>query len=590
MKRSEVAKEYTWDLESIYPTDEAWDADFTAVEKEIGAISAYAGKLNDKASLRACLALSDDLDRRLSLLYAYAHMRKDQDTSDAKYNAMQDRIFSLYMGFSAKSAFLSPELSALDDAYLDDVIADPAFSDWDYRLAETKRSKKHILSEKEEKLLALSSVPLSGFSDVFGKINNVDVPMGTITVNGKKEKLTHGKYSYFLQHPDQRVRKAAFTTFYAGFNGLINTLCATYAGSVKKDNFYAKARGYDDCMQMKMDNENVPKKVYNNLISCVKSNLKYVHRYVSLRKKMMGVRTLNMYDMYVSIAKTDLSVPFDEAFEMVKKGLKPLGEEYAALLQSAKDDRWMDVFETDNKRSGAYSSGSFGTKPFVLLNYSNTAHDVFTVAHELGHSIHTYYSCHNQPYAKSGYEIFVAEVASTVNEVLLLKDMIASAKDKEIKKYLLSYYLDMFRTTLFRQTMFAEFEKIAHEMDDRNEALTPESLNAVYLALNKKYYGRSVKHNPQIATEWSRIPHFYTSFYVYKYATGITSAVSIARNILADPSYVEKYKKFLSAGSSTSPYEVLKLTGVDLAQKAPFEAAMAEFRDTLEQLEKIDEE
>jgi oligoendopeptidase F len=430
----------------------------------------------------------------------------------------------------------------------------------------------------------MAAVPLGAFDDIFSQADNVDVKLGSIKVDGKREKLTHGRYSFFLQHKDQAVRKAAFKTYYKGYIDLINTLTAIYSGNVKKDNFLARARGFKSCKQMKTFYENVPEKVYDNLIYAVNKNLPTMHEYVALRKKVLGVDTLNMYDMYVPITSTDLSVDFDEAFEMVKSGLKPLGEEYAKLLQCALDERWMDVYETENKRSGAYSSGCYGTKPFVLLNYSATVHDIFTIAHELGHSIHTYYSAHTQPYAKSGYEIFVAEVASTVNEVLLLKDMLAKAKDKELKKFLLSYYLDMFRTTLFRQTMFAEFEKIAHELDDNGEALTPDALNKRYYKLNKKYYGKAVKHNKEIAYEWARIPHFYSSFYVYKYATGITSAVSIAKNILSTPGYFDKYKKFLCAGGSESPYEILKLTGVDLCSQKPFDDAMEEMKTTLEEL------
>ncbi|MBO5223593.1 MAG: oligoendopeptidase F [Clostridia bacterium] len=585
MKRSEVAEKYKWDLESIYATDEDWEREFGAIKNRVGEVSAFVGKLNTVQSVSEFLELSDEIDCTLSRLYAYAHMRKDENSALAKYVGMTDRAMQTYSAFASASSFASPELISQSEEFLTELVSDPTLKDYDYQISELIRKKKHVLSDKEEKLISMASVPLGGFKDIFGMADNVDLPLGSITVEGKKVKLTHGKYSQCLQNKDQKVREKAFKTYYRSYEKLLNIICSTYAGSVKKDNFYARAKGYGNCLEMKMYNENVPTSVYDNLLSCVSKNLPTLHKYVALRKKILGLDTLNMYDMYVSVASADISVEFDEAFELVKQGLAPLGSEYSALLQQAKDDRWMDVYETENKRSGAYSSGSYGTKPFVLLNYSKTTHDVFTIAHELGHSIHSYYSEKTQPYPKSSYEIFVAEVASTVNEVLLLKHLISKAEDKELKKFLLSYYLDMFRTTLFRQTMFAEFEKFAHDADDNGEALTVEFLSDKYLELNKKYYGDAVKHNRQIAFEWARIPHFYTSFYVYKYATGITSAVTIANNILSDPSYVERYKTFLSAGSSASPYDILRLTGVDLAKEEPFETAMREFADTLAQLE-----
>jgi oligoendopeptidase F len=584
MKRSEVETKYKWDLESIYATDEDWERDFLAIKSRTGEISAFAGKLNDVETVAKLFALSDEIDCELSKLYSYAHMRKDENSAIAKYVGMTDRAMQVYSDFASKSAFISPELISKSEEFLQELAHSSKLADYDYQLQELIRKKKHVLSEKEEKLLSMASVPLGGFRDIFGMADNVDLPLGTITVDGKKVKLTHGKCSQCLQHKHQKVREKAFKTYYKSYEKLINIICSTYAGSVKKDNFYARAKGYQNCLEMKMYNENVPTRVYDNLIACVSKYLPVLHKYVALRKQIMGLQTLNMYDMYASVASADICVEFEEAFDMVKRGLQPLGKEYGELLQRAKDERWMDVYETENKRSGAYSSGSYGTKPFVLLNYSKTTHDVFTIAHELGHSIHSYYSEKNQPYPKSSYEIFVAEVASTVNEVLLLKYLIANAQDKELKKFLLSYYLDMFRTTLFRQTMFAEFEKIAHEMDDNGEALTVECLNEKYYALNKKYYGSAVKHNKQIAFEWARIPHFYSSFYVYKYATGITSAVTIANKILSDSSYVDKYKEFLSAGSSASPYDILCLTGVDLMKEEPFETAMKEFENTLSQL------
>ena len=588
MKRSEVDKKDLWALENVYATDDLWEKDYKEADKNASFPLKYKGKLADKAKLLELLKKSDEIEITLEKLYSYARMRLDQDSSDNFYAAMTDRAQALFVKYSAACSFINPELCALDEKYIDSLVSDPDFSDYDYMLKGVLRKKLHTLSEKEEKLLSMAQSPLSQFQTAFTKIDNVDVRTGSVRVNGKTVKLTHGTYAQMLQNPDQKVRKQAFTTYYKGYEQLLSTITAVYAGSVKSDVFSATARGYSGCLEQAMFNENVPECVYTNLLDSVNRNCKYVHDYVAYRKKALGVERLNMYDMYVPIVEgAELSLPFDEAFELVKKGLAVLGDEYQALLQKARSDRWMDVYETDNKRSGAYSWGSYSTAPFVLLNYSSTIHDVFTIAHELGHSMHSYYSNHTQPYSKAGYAIFVAEVASTVNEVLLLKYLLGVTTDKKMKKYLLSYYLDMFRTTLFRQTMFAEFEKISHDMEQNGKPVTPKSLSDAYLKLNKKYYGPAVTHNKQIAFEWARIPHFYNSFYVYKYATGITSAVNIAHSILSDNSFVSQYKKFLSAGGSDSPYEILKIAGVDLATLAPFDFAMKEFKDTLDELVKL---
>lgn len=588
MKRSEVDKKDLWALEDVYASDDLWEKDYKELDKSVAFPAAYKGKLANKAKLLELLKKSDEIEIKLEKLYSYAKMRLDQDSSDNFYAGLTDRAQSLFVKYSAVTSYINPELCSLDEKYIESLILDPDFADYDYMLKGVLRRKKHTLGEKEEKLMSMAQSPLSQFQTAFTKIDNVDVQLGSVKVDCKKVKLTHGTYAQLLQNPDQSVRKAAFTTYYKGYENLLSTLTAVYAGSVKSDVFSATARGYKSCLDAAMFNENVPECVYTNLIESVNENCKYVHDYVAYRKQALGVERLNMYDMYVPIVEgADMSLPFEEAFELVKKGLSVMGEEYVGLLQKARDERWMDVYETENKRSGAYSWGSYSTKPYVLLNYSATIHDIFTIAHELGHSMHSYYSDSTQPYSKAGYAIFVAEVASTVNEVLLLKYLLSSTDDKKMKKYLLSYYLDMFRTTLFRQTMFAEFEKISHDMEQKGKPLTPKSLSDAYMKLNKKYYGPAVTHNKQIATEWARIPHFYNAFYVYKYATGITSAVNIANSILKDNSFVARYKKFLSAGGSDSPYEILKIAGVDLATRAPFDFAMKEFKDTLEQLKAL---
>ena len=374
---------------------------------------------------------------------------------------------------------------------------------------------------------------------------------------------------------------------FGAYKDHINMLAANYAGNVKKDWFYAKVRGFQSALDYSMYKENVPSTCYEKLLDAVGKGTEPLHKYIALRKKVLGVDTLNMYDLYVSMVKEqELALEYEDAVKLVKEALKVMGKEYSDVLASAFESGWIDAFENKGKRSGAYSWGVYGVHPFVLLNYQKTVHDVFTIAHELGHSMHSYYSNSSLPETKADYEIFVAEIASTVNEVLLLKHLLKTASG-EFRKYLLSYYLDMFRTTLFRQTMFSEFEAIAHGMVEKGEPITADALCDAYYELNKKYYGPSVEHNDLIRYEWARIPHFFTSFYVYKYATGITTAVSIANNILTQgEKYFAKYKKFLSAGGSMPPLDIIRLADVDLESDAPYELAIKEFSDTLAELEK----
>ena len=392
-----------------------------------------------------------------------------------------------------------------------------------------------------------------------------------------------------LQHKDQNVRKLAFETYYKTYIDKINTIAGVYEGSVKADCFYARARKFGSTMEQALFNEDVDKKVYDNLITSMHSTFEPLHKYIALRKKLMGVETLNMYDLYVSIFEdADISCEYEEAVELVKKGLEPLGEDYRKIMDEAFSSRWIDVHETPTKRSGAYSMHVSGVHPYMLLNYQKTTHDIFTIAHEMGHSIHSYYSAAKQPHSKEDYKIFVAEVASTCNEVLLLNYLLKTEKDVKIKKYLLQYYLDMLRTTMYRQAMFAEFEAITHELAENNVPLTSQLMCEKYLELNKMYYGPAVNHNEEISYEWARIPHFYRAFYVYKYATGIISAVCIAQKILKEGKpAVDKYKEFLSLGGSMDPVSELKVAGVDLTTSEPFEIVAKSFADTLSQLEEL---
>ena len=588
MKRHEIEDKYKWKLEHMVPSDEEWENLFTQASALEGQLASYEGRLGDKKTLKEFLDLNEKADLLLGKLYCYARMRRDQDGSVQKYVAFTDRGMMLIGKLSTAASFMNSEISSLSEEFLNDVIADKEFEPYDFMLKEIVRSKKYILSDKEERLLSMASQATGNYMETFTTINNMELPMPMIKTENGEVRLTHGNYSEFLDNPDSKVRETAFKGMYGAYKSLINTIASTYAGSVKKDNFFAKARGYEDCLQQSLFGDNVPMSVYNQLIDAVKENTSVMHRYMALRKKALGGGDMHMYDLYIPIVKDggELKLSYEEAYELVIKGLAPLGEEYHNLLLEARDGGWIDVYENEGKRSGAYSWGSYGTHPYVLLNYSKTTHDIFTIAHELGHAMHSYYSNKTWGPSKARYQIFVAEVASTVNEVFLLKHLISTVKDKGLKKYLLSYYVDMFRTTLFRQTMFAEFEKIAHDMDLEGKPLTMSTLSDKYYELNKKYYGDAVFHDDEIRYEWARIPHFYTAFYVYKYATGLTSAVNIVKSIMDDPKNLERYKNFLCSGGSDSPYELLKNAGVDLATKTPYEVAMKEFNETLELLEK----
>lgn len=584
MKRKDIDERYFWNLKDLYETPAEWEKAYKEAEK--GSLSAFRGKLGQKDKLLACLKKQDDISRKLERLYVYAHMLSDQDTSDAENGAFVARAQSLLVKLNADSAYILPELTALDEAFLKDCIADKAFSDYDYMLETVLKEKPHVLGEEAEKVLALGGDVYSGFRDVFNVADNADFPFPTVKDGeGNKVRVTHGMYSVCMQSADRAFRRRAFKAYYGAYIGMVNTLTATYSGSVKKDVFLSKARGYKSCLERALSGEDVEPVVYKNLLSSVHRALPTLHRYIEAKKNALKLDKMHMYDMYVPVVENaDLKLEYEEAYALVKEGLAPLGEEYVSLLQKAFDERWIDVYENDGKRSGAYSTSCYEAHPYVLLNYQKTTHDVFTIAHEMGHSIHSYFSNRTQPYAKADYKIFVAEVASTVNEVLLLKHILKNARDKKLKKYLLSYLLEMIRTTLFRQTQFAEFEYAAHETVEKGVPLTRENLCKKYLKLNREYYGKAVESDKEIAYEWSRIPHFYTSFYVYKYATGIISALFIANRILTEGKpAVEDYFKFLSSGGSDNPVNLLKIAGVDLTKTDAFDSAMRVFEETLEQ-------
>lgn len=586
MKREKIDNKYKWNLNHIINGNDEFEKLFADAEKNISCCVGFEGKLNDIKNVREMILLDEKMNMLLEKLYCFAAMHSDENTKDNLYLSMQSKVENLFMRYASNNSFIIPEFISYDEKILKDY--GEKINDYDKFFKDLIREKAHILSKEEEKIIAESLEVTGSFSNIFSILDNADLDFPEIDVDGKPVKLTHATYSLFMQNKDRNLRETAFKSYYKTYDKMLHTITAIYTGSLKKDAFLQRIRKFSSCLDKALFYEDVPPIVYTSLINSVSKNLKTLHEYIALRKKALGYEELHMYDMHVPLVENaDIKLDYEKAFELVMDGLMPLGNDYKEGLLKSYKEGYIDVFENEGKQSGAYSNSCYGVHPYVLLNYEKTTHDVFTIAHELGHSMHSYYSSKNQPYIKANYTIFLAEVASTVNEVLLLKHIINTTKDKNVVKYLLSYYLDMFRTTLFRQTMFSEFELIAHTMAENNEALNSETLSEKYFELNKKYYGQSVTHDKEIAIEWARIPHFYRAFYVYKYATGITAAVNIANNILNNPSAVEDYKKFLSSGGSKSPIELLKIAKVDLTKEEPFEFAMKEFNDTLIKLKEL---
>lgn len=591
MERKDIQENLKWKLSDVFENDEAWENAYQALEKTCAEydFTQFKGKLANKQDLLACLRANDDISRRFERLYLYAHTRHDEDLRVAKYTSAYAKVSGLVSKIYAKFAYVEPELTTLDDSLLQSFIQDPDFADYEYYLRKIANSKAHVLSEGEERLLALGSDVMGDFQGVFGMLNNANLNLPKASFKGEELQMSHGLYGVVLREGNAEERKDWFKKYYQAYIRLIDAIAQTYASNVKKDVFYKTVRNYDSCMQMAMHGEDVDPIVYENLINAVHGALPLMHEYISVRKKTLGLTEQHVYDLFVPLVENaEIKLPFEEAYQLVIDGLAPLGKEYQALLQKGKDERWIDVCENEGKRCGAYSAGIYDVHPYVLLNYQESTNDVFTIAHEMGHALHTYKSAAAQPYAKSNYTIFLAEIASTVNEVLLLKHLYKNTQDKNLKKYLLNYYMETFRATMFRQTQFAEFEQIAHAKAEAGEALTKESLNEIYYALNKRYYGEEIVHDEEIAYEWARIPHFYSAFYVYKYATGIISAVSIVKRILTEGEpAVQDYFAFLSSGGCTDPVTILKRAGVDLTTAEPFETAMQEFADTLNEFKRL---
>ena len=591
-QRSEIEPQYKWKLEDMYGCDEAWEQEYGTLRQEHKALGAYRGRLAESpAVLLECLKARDDIFSRCDNLYAYAKMRRDEDNTNDRYQGFTDMAMSLYTDASAACSYIAPELLAADKALIDGYLAENAdLAVYSHFLDELFRQREHILSASEEQILALAGEPLNAADEIFTMLTNADMKFPDIEdENGNPAELSEGRYIRFLENPDRAVRSRAFHGLYGVYSQYRNTIAASYSSSVKKDRFMAAVRKYDTSIAMFLDSDRIPVEIYDRLIETVDANLGLLHKYLRLRKRALKIGGLEMFDLYTPIVtESEREVPYEQAARLIREGLSPLGAKYLNDLDCAFTQGWIDVFENANKTNGAYSWGSYLSHPFILMNYQNRIDDALTLAHELGHAMHSYYTNRKQPYIYSSYKIFVAEVASTVNESLVLDHMIGCAASPSEKAYLLNRKLETIRGTLFRQTMFAEFERIVHGRAREGDALTPDSLSAVYKGLNDKYFAKEVLVNPEIAIEWARIPHFYRAFYVYQYATGISAAMSIAGRIKSEGAgAVERYLEFLASGDCDYPLELLRRAGADLTTPGPVEGAMTAFESALSELEEL---
>ncbi|MBA2872127.1 oligoendopeptidase F [Anoxybacillus calidus] len=590
--RSEIPVEDTWRLEDIFPTDEAWEQEFQEVKKMIPNILNYQGKLGESADvLYDALQYQDELSMRLGKLYTYAHMRYDQDTTNSFYQGLNDRASNLYSEAASAMSFIVPEILSIDENKLKTFLEEKEeLRLYEHALDEINRQRPHVLSAKEEALLAQAAEVMASSSNTFGMLNNADLTFPTIIdENGDEVEVTHGRYIRFLESEDRRVRHDAFKAVYETYGKYKNTFASTLNGAIKKDNFFARVRNYKSAREAALSSNNIPESVYDNLVDTIHKNLHLLHRYVRLRKKVLGVDELHMYDLYTPLVQNvNMKVTYEEAKEYLLKGLAPLGEDYLNVIKEGFENRWVDVHENKGKRSGAYSSGSYGTNPYILMNWQDNINNLFTLAHEFGHSVHSYYTRKTQPYVYGNYSIFVAEVASTCNEALLNDYLLKTIDDEKKRLYLLNHYLEGFRGTVFRQTMFAEFEHTIHLRAQEGEALTADLLTSIYYDLNKKYFGDDIVIDEEIGLEWARIPHFYYNYYVYQYATGFSAATALSKQILeeGEPA-VKRYIEFLKAGSSDYPIEVLKKAGVDMTTAKPIEEACKVFAQKLEEMEQL---
>lgn len=591
-KREEIPEKYKWRLEEIYADDEAWEVDYAKIAEMLPGAAKFKNKLGESPKkLLKCLEFQETLGQLADKVFVYAQMRKDEDNGNPLYQGMKDRAQSLMVRLDEVLSFIQPEILLIDENIIKEFIQkEPALGLYKFLLEEISRMRAYTLSAREEEIIAMSGELGEAPKNIFGMLNNADIRFPEIIdEGGEKVPLTHGTYLKFMESSQRQVRKEAFTNLYQTYDRQKNTLAALLNASVKRDVFYARVHNYPSALSASLYEDNVSLSVYDNLIKTVRDHLDVFYRYIALRKKMLDLSEIHMYDIYVPLVQdVKIKVPYEKAVEMVEKGLAPLGEAYLTDLRLGLTSHWVDVLENQGKTPGAYSWGAYGTHPYVLLNYQNNLDNVFTLAHEMGHSLHSYYSWQHQPYVYAYYKIFVAEVASTVNETLLTKHLLGKAQDEKEKMYLINHYLEEFRGTVFRQTMFAEFEKIIHEKVEAGEPLTTDILCEIYYNLNRDYYGPEIILDDEIAMEWARIPHFYNAFYVYKYATGFSAAQALVQGILHQgQSAVEGYLAFLKSGGSDYPINLLQKAGVDMSTSQPVEQALKLFTSMLAEMEKM---
>lgn len=590
--RKDIDIKDTWNLESIYANNELWEEDYAALEKDAAEFAKLKGAIEaDVSKIPAVLDAYYGLHRRLSKLSVYARMRFDQDTTDSTYQTMSAKIGSLGVNIGAASAFVEPEILSYSKEQLEAAEKEnERTAYYGRKIEEMLRGQEHTLDAEKEELLAAAGDMAEAPDDIFSVLMNADMKYPDIVLeDGTHLPLTNSTYISYMESPDRAVREGAFKTLYGQIASLKNTFAAIYRGNLKQAKFYAQSRKYSSARAMYLADSNVPESVYDNLLSAVHEALPMMYRYVAVRKKVLGVDKLHMYDVYTPIvAAQNQTYEFEQAKQMVLEALKPMGEDYLSHAREGLENRWIDIYPNKGKKGGAYSWGCYDSQPFILLNYTKNLDSVFTLIHEMGHSIHSYYSITAQDYAYSDYKIFVAEVASTCNECLLMHDLLEKTTDKEQRKYLLNHYLDSFKGTLFRQTMFAEFEKTAHDYCAQGKPLTAEALSQMYLELNQKYFGPDMEKDEEIAYEWMRIPHFYTPFYVYQYATGYSAAVALSAKILKEGKpAVDAYMSFLKGGESKDPIDLLKMAGVDMTTEKPVADALALFGELVAELEAL---
>jgi oligoendopeptidase F len=588
--RDEIDSTFKWKVDKMYTNSEAWEEDLKILKLKVPKMKSFSGKLGKAEELLSFLESNVEIERLLDKLLVYAHLRSDEDTAKAEFQVLKNKIDSYGAEVSSVTAFFVPELLSLKDGAIDDAICKlPELKLYEFYLKDILDQKPHILSSEGEKLMASVSDCLNAPGNIFGMLTNADMTFTSIKdESGNEIELTEGNYSSFIKSKDRRIRKEAFEALFKTYNGFRNTLTTSLTSSIKNFIFNAKTRNYSSALESSLKPNNIPLEVYSNVVNTINNNLSSLHKYVSLKKKLLGLDEIHMYDLYVPMVDAgEDHIEYADGVKIVLDGIKPLGKEYLDIFKEGISEGWVDVFENRGKRTGAYSWGCYDSMPYVLLNYNYKLNDVSTLAHEMGHSIHSYYSKKNQPYIYSHYELFCAEVASITNECLLIDYLIKNETDKKKRLFLINQQLEGIRTTVFRQCMFAEFEKVTHENIEEGNPLSPEDLCRIYHDLNVKYFGPQMVVDEGIDMEWSRIPHFYNDFYVYQYTTGFAAANSFSKMITNEgESAVERYKGFLKSGGSDYPINLLKKAGVDMSTPKPLEDTIRRFDELLEMLEK----